>query len=170
MIGRIAMQKDVFALPQHVSMQRQIGAHGAVASPRTDEAAVAIVVPLHEMKIALRVAGDQIVQPADGVLHGLFRRGQRGPAKIKNVATQNERPGPRSRLVNRGQMPGGSRTSRIQMQIGDKERTHRSGQEAEVRGQKSEVGSQRSVVGRQLSEGRLGGAMFDPISPLGWIR
>jgi hypothetical protein len=71
MIGRVAVQKHILSLPQHVRVQRQVGPRGNIGFQSGDEPAVAVVVALHEVKIAPWMAGDQVVEPTQSMSHRL---------------------------------------------------------------------------------------------------
>lgn len=105
MVGRVPMQKHIAALPQQKRMDRQIRFGGTVAIQGRDESTVAIVIPLYEVKIAVWMTGDEVIHPAEGMPHRLTGRWQRRPAKIENIATQDEGMGPSSGLMNRHFVP-----------------------------------------------------------------
>src|SRR4051794_19019584 len=84
MVGGVTMHIKVPPLAKNIGMDRQIGPSRAVGLQSSDEPPVAVMIALHKMKIASRITAHQVVDPAEGMLHGVVRRGQRGPAEIKN--------------------------------------------------------------------------------------
>ena len=85
---------------------------------------VAVVIALHEVKIAPRIAADEIVDPAEGMLHCVMGRGQRGPAKIENVAAQNERLGLAGSGVNGLLVPRRLGAAGTEMKVGEEVGLH----------------------------------------------
>ena len=71
-------------------MDGQVGTVGTIGFEGGDEAAVAVVVALHEMKIATWVTPDQVVDPTDGMPDCFVGTGQRRPAEIKNITAKDE--------------------------------------------------------------------------------
>jgi hypothetical protein len=109
-------------------MDSQIGSGSTVTIQGRHEAAIAIVVPLDEVKIATGMTGDQLIHPAEGVPHRFVGRRQRGPAKVENIAAQDKRLGPSGGSVNRNLMSRRLRAAGAEVQVGNKVSGHVSSQ------------------------------------------
>lgn len=105
MVGRVPMQKHVAALSQQKWMDSQVRLGGTVTIQSRYESTVAIVITLNEVKIAVRMTGDEVIHPAEGMPYRLTGRWQRRPAKVENIAAQDEGMGPSSGLMNRHFVP-----------------------------------------------------------------
>lgn len=74
---------------------------------------------MDEVKIAVGIAAGEIVDPAEGVANGGVGRGKGGPAKVKNVAAQDERIGVGGGGVDGCFVPRGLRAARAEVEVGD---------------------------------------------------
>jgi len=99
-VGGVAMEEDVAALPENIGVNGQVWTGRAIGFQSRNKAAVAVVVALNEVEIAAGIAADKVVDPANGVADGFVGRWKRGPAEIENITAQNKRTGLRGRGVN----------------------------------------------------------------------
>jgi len=75
MIRGVAMQKEVPTLAEYIGMNRQIGPGRTITLQSRNKSVVAVMIALHEMEIAPRITANQIVDPAESMLHGVVGRG-----------------------------------------------------------------------------------------------
>lgn len=117
MISGVAMKENVVALTENIGVNSEIWPGCTIGLEGGHEPSVAVVIALHEMKIATRVAADEIVDPAEGVANGVVGRGKRRPTKIENVATEDKRFGLCGGRVDRRLVPRRLRAAGTEVEI-----------------------------------------------------
>jgi len=90
-VGCIAMQEDAVVLLHLERVNVEVGLCGGVAIQRFHKASVGVVIAKDEVKATIAVSRDKVIEPVDRGGGGYLGAAISGPAKVKDVATKNER-------------------------------------------------------------------------------
>jgi len=123
-IGSVAMKKHIAALTENIGVDGQVGSRRTIGFQSGDKAAIAIVVALNKVKIAARIAANEVVDPANSMADRFVGARQSGPAKIENIAAEYKRFGMSRGGVDCRLMPWRLGTARAKVKVGQKIRFH----------------------------------------------